>query len=272
MPRMKRLAGLIKLPSTAISVFTIFASLFLAGCQSGMPQLFWSADDNTPDYARSSSSHAQGDSRVPLDVPPELRKDIEMPMPDQVAVNAARGDQVTKAAVAGKAIALNQRSYPADPATVFSATVDAMTYLNMPVQSVDSPSGVITSDWIRPNSNSDNSYLSALTGMVGAGPVHVRYRFIVRVFRAGNDQSILEIRTLGQQFANSHWVNKQIKKKVSLELFSAVEEQLARLKKTAAVPDQAMPGQMISDKTAPDQTSPDQTVPNPVPASGDQVR
>jgi len=232
-----------------------------------MPQLFWSANDNTPDYARSSSSHTQGDSRVPLDVPPELRKDIEIPMPDQVAVNAAKGDQVAKAAVAGKAIALNQRSYPAAPATVFSATVDAMTYLNMPVQSVDSPSGVITSDWIRPNANSDNSYLSALTGMVGAGPVHVRYRFIVRVFRAGNDQSILEIRTLGQQFANSHWVNKQIKKKVSLELFAAVEEQLARLKKPVSAPAQTIPGRMI-----PDQTSSDQTAPVPVPPSGDQIR
>lgn len=195
-----------------------------------MPQLFWSADDNKPAYARSSGSHGQGDSRVPLNVPPELRKEIEVPMPDQVAIDVAKGDRTTKAAVAGKSVALNSRTYAKSPSQIFSATVDAMTALNMPVQSVDSPSGVITSDWIRPNADSQNRYVGVLTSMVGAGPTHLRYRFIVRVFRTKNNQSELQIRTLGQQFLSSHWVNKPIKSKVYLELFSAVEERLAGIK------------------------------------------
>jgi len=43
----------------------------------------------------------------------------------------------------------------------------------------------------------------------------------------------LEIRTIGQAFIGTTWVNRTIKRKVSDELFSAVEE---RLPKPAAVP------------------------------------
>jgi len=225
MPRMKRIVTL------TLYTSTILSTLFLAGCQgANMPQMFWS-NDNRPDYARGNGAHAQGQSRVPLNVPPELRKDIEVPMPDQVAVDVAKGDRATKSAVAGKAVALNTRTYAKSPAQIFSATIDAMTALNMPVQSVDSPSGVITSDWIRPNANSQNMYVGVITSMIGAGPVHLRYRFIVRVFRLKNGKSELQIRTLGQQFISGHWVNKPIKKKVYLELFSAVEERLSGLKK-----------------------------------------
>jgi len=221
---MKRILGLIFLTSTIIS------TLLISGCQGvSAPQLFWS-NDNRPDYAHSSGGHAQGKGRVPLNVPPELRKEIEVPMPDQVAVDVAKGDRTTKAAVAGRSVALNTRTYAKSPAQIFSATVDAMTALNMPVQSVDSPSGVITTDWIRPNANSQNMYVGVLTSMMGSGPVHLRYRFIARVFRAKNSQSELQIRTLGQQFISAHWVNKPIKKKVYMELFSAVEERLAGLK------------------------------------------
>jgi len=222
---MKRILRLIFFTSTILS------TLLLAGCQGmNMPQLFWS-NDNRPDYARSNNNgHMQGKGRVPLNVPPELRKEIEVPIPDKVAVDVAKGDRTTKAAVAGKSVALNTRTYAKSPAQIFSATVDAMTALNMPVQSVDSPSGVITTDWIRPNANSQNRYVGVITSMMGAGPVHLRYRFIARVFRAKNNQTELQIRTLGQQFISAHWVNKPIKKKVYLELFSTVEERLAGLK------------------------------------------
>jgi len=217
---MKRIFGL------TLYTTTILSTLLLAGCQGvNMPKLFWSNDDR-PDYARSSGTQAQGRSRAPLNVPPELRKDIEVPIPEKVAVDVAKGDRTTKAAVAGKAVSLNTRAYANSPAQIFSATIDAMTALNMPVQSVDSPSGVITTDWIRPNANSQNRYFGAITSMVGAGPVHLRYRFVVRVFRAKNSQTELQIRTLGQQFLSGHWVNKPIKRKVHLELFSAIEERL----------------------------------------------
>lgn len=256
---MKRILRIIFISSTIIS------TLLLAGCQGlSMPKLFWSADDGKPVYARSSGSHVQGNSRAPLDVPPELRKEIEMPMPDKVAVNVGKGDLVTKAAVAGKAVALDTRTYPTTPAKIFSATVDAMTALNMPVQSVDSPSGVITSDWIRPNANSANSYLGVFTSMVGAGPVHLRYRFIIRVFRTKKSQSELQIRTLGQQFMNGHWVNKPISKKISLELFTAVEEQLARLKSIAPAPitpAPIAPAQNIDAQPTPEKIPNDVTTP-----------
>jgi len=211
------------------------STLMLTACAGGMPQLLWKTGDHTPDYAHDGGHSAVGENRPPLDVPPELRKDISVPMPGQVASDPAQGaaavNRDAKAAVAGKAVALNSRVYSTTPAQIFSATVDAMTSLNIPVQSVDSPSGVITSDWIRPNANSTNVYAGAVLGMFGAGPIHIRYRFIVRVFRLKNGQSELQIRTLGQQFISNHWVNKRLKKKVYLELFSAVEERLAGLKK-----------------------------------------
>jgi hypothetical protein len=230
MPRMKQTVRIIFFSSTMLS------TLFIAGCQGGMPQMFWSADDGKPDYAHSQGRHTRGDSRAPLDVPPELRHDLEVPMADKVAVDPVKGDKTVRSIVAGKSVALNTRTYPRSTAQIFSATVDAMTALNMPVQSVDSPSGIITTDWIRPNSNSQNSYAGALTSMIGAGPVHLRYRFVVRVLRAGNGNTALQIRTLGQQYINSHWVSKQVKKKVNLELFSAVEDQLASLKPATSKP------------------------------------
>ena len=201
-----------------------------------MPQLFWPVDDHKPDYVRGSKS-ADAKSRPPLEVPPELRREVEVPMPDAVAAKAARGDaglsEQEKAAVAGKAVSLDARLYPNAPAEVFSAALDAMTALNLPVQSVDSPSGTITTTWVRPDSNSPNSYLAAALNVVGAGPTYTRYRFVIRILRA-KQQTMLQVRTLGQQFINRHWVNKPIQRKVSNEIFSAVEERLSKPSKSAA--------------------------------------
>ncbi len=199
----------------------------------GLPNfgnMFYPVGDNKPDYDRAERGSPVAKSRAPLDVPPELRKDIEVPMPGRVAIEAAKGGDKIAAeeekAIAGKAVSLDARVYEQHAARVFSAVIDAMTALNMPVASVDSPSGTITTDWIRPNANSPNAYLGAVMNMFGDGPVYTRYRFIVRVFRTSDNKTQLQIRTLGQQFINRHWVNKPIKRKVSLELFSAVEERI----------------------------------------------
>jgi len=208
----------------------------LSACSGGMPQLFWSADSNKPAYARGESNPAHANSRAPLDVPPELRKDIDVPMPDKIAVETAAGKvrapgQQSGAAVSGSAVSLDARRYSFTAAQLFSAVVDAMTALNLPVSSVDSPSGTITTDWVSQNVNSPNSYFSAAMKMVGAGGASkVRYRYVVRVLRVNDANTQLEIRTLGQQLVNSHWSSVTIKKKVANELFSGVEEQLARLK------------------------------------------
>ena len=211
-------------------------TLLLAACSEGMPQLFWPVEGNKPDYARGAKS-AQAKGRPPLEVPPELRKEVEVPMPDEVAVNAARGDvkmsPEEKAAVAGKAVSLDTRLYDKPAAEVFSAVLDAMTALNLPVDSVDSPSGTVTTEWVRPNANTPNVYVGTLLNVFGAGPVHLRFRHIVRVFRTKDGKTELQVRTLGQQFINRHWVNKPLKRQAANELFSAIEERLGNPPKNA---------------------------------------
>jgi len=208
------------------------STLLLAGCQNGIPQMFWPVDDNKPDYARGGKDNPRSEGRAPLDVPPELRKEIEVPMPDKVATEAAQGGARISAderkAIAGKAVSLDARVYDQSPAVVFSAIVDAMTALNMPVESVDSPSGTITSAWVRFDSSNPNAYIGAAMDVFGAGPVHTRHRFIVRVFRMKDGKTQLQIRTLAQQFMRRHWVNKMLKRKVANELFVAVEERIGR--------------------------------------------
>ncbi|MFQ5344559.1 MAG: hypothetical protein ACE5DZ_01210 [Mariprofundus sp.] len=217
-------------------IFTL-SILMLSGCANA-PQLFWDVDDGSgkPDYAKGSgASHA--DSRVPLDVPPELRQELEVPMPEQVAASdtaSGHGSKIDRAhreAVAGTAVTLHQRRYNVSPGPLFSAVVDAMTALNLPVDSVDSPSGTLTTEWVRKNANSVNAYVDVVTGMFGGGPTHTRYRYVVRVLRVSDHESQLEIRTLGQQFINKHWVNKPLKINLTEELFSAVEERIPRAEK-----------------------------------------
>ncbi len=203
--------------------------IFLTAC-SGMPQLFWDTEDNKPDYARSTGNAKAGEGRAPLNVPPELRQELSVPEPDQVAVDVAMGlTEEEKKAIAGKAVSLDARVYEKTAAEVFSAALDGMTSLNLPVEGVDSPSGTITSDWIRKASNNPTSYMGVSTGMFGGGPIATRYRFIVRVFRMQDGKTQLQIRTLGQAFIGRNWVFKELKRKVANEVFTATEERLGML-------------------------------------------
>jgi len=197
-----------------------------------MPALWQSHDDTPkPDYADGGNSSSKAASRAPLDVPPSLRGDVAVPTPDAIATDSSELPATVKKAVAGKAVALDAKLYDVDVANVFSAVVDAMTSLNMPVQSVDSPSGTVTTDWIRQNSVSSKGAASAISGLFGGDGVEgIRYRFVVRVLRQTVEEKTharLEVRTIGQAFINRHWVNKPIQRKVSNELFSAVDERLS---------------------------------------------
>ncbi len=195
-----------------------------------MPKLFWSTTEgDQPAYARGTGSSPATQSRAPLDVPPSLRGEVEVPVSDTDVSKSGESSGPVKEAVAGKAVALDAKLYATDAANVFSAVVDAMTALDMPVQSVDSPSGTVTTDWIRQGSKNANS--SAIASMFGAGGVQGRrHRFVVRVLRQTTEEKVqtrLEIRTVGQAYMNRHWVNRSMPRKVSGKLFSAVDERLS---------------------------------------------
>lgn len=214
-------------------MMVIFVSASMLNACVGLPNLgnmFYPIESDKPDYARGGRDNTASKGRVPLDVPPELRKEIEVPMPDKVATEAAQGGKglssQAKKLIAGKAVSLDAREYDVTPARIFSSVVDSMTALNMPVDSVDSPSGTITTTWIRLDSSKANAYVGSVMNMFGAGPAHTRHRFVVRVFRMQDGKTQLQIRTLAQQFLNRHWVNKILKRKVANELFSAVEERI----------------------------------------------
>ena len=237
---------------TALSLILILSTLALAAC-SDMPKLFWSEKEGAkPDTADQA---AAAPSQQPLVVPPDLRGQVSVPIPDKVASDQpAQVQQAAKrddANVAGTAVALDTRVYNQDVATVFSSVVDAMTALNMPVMSVDSPSGTITTDWVRKDASNPNLF-TPIVNMFGAGgPDFERYRFVVRVLRLTTPDGVktqLEIRMLGQVFENRHWVNKQVKYKASNDLFSAVEDQLSR---RAAAQAPAVPATGASTATPP---------------------
>jgi len=205
-----------------------------------MPKLFWDGNDGDARYDSSGaikgSSEKNSEKRAALVVPPELRAEIELPEANEVATQtdpALLPKKYTEA-VAGKGVALDARAYPASADKVFSAVIDAMTSLNLPVESVDSRSGIVTPDWVRKGVNS--SITTVLGGMVGLNKTPIKHRFVVRVFRmkvAGKVMSKLEIRVLLQSYIAKHWVNKPANRKISLELFAAVEEQLTRMKANA---------------------------------------
>jgi len=212
--------------------FLIFvtALLGLSACAGQGLLIPWEDDVDKPDYARGTSGSSAAQSRLPLDVPPSLRGDVEVPTPDAIASQGGELPEYAKEVVAGKAVALDAKLYAADAANVFSAVIDAMTALNMPVASVDSPSGTVTTDWIRQSSVSATSSFGS--GIFGGGVQAIRYRFVVRAFRQmiegeAKAQTRLEIRTVGQAFMNQHWVNRPIQRKPSAELFSAVDERLS---------------------------------------------
>jgi len=218
----------------------VVSSLILVSC-SDMPKLFWKENEGSAQQPPGEQASA-APSQKPLVVPPDLRGDVSVPMPDQVASDQpAQVQQAAKrddANVAGTAVALDTRVYNQPVATVFSAVVDAMTSLNMPVVSVDSPSGTITTDWVRKDANNPNVFTPIMSMFGAGGPQLERYRFVVRVLRLNAPAGVktqLEIRMLGQVFENHHWVNKQVKYKASNDLFSAVEGQLAQ-RATAQAP------------------------------------
>lgn len=207
---------------------TLLISTILLSACAGQDLIMWH-DDDTPVYAKKGGKSAgKATSRQPLEVPPELRAELALPGADVVAskVDEKVLPKKYQQAVAGKAVSLDARMYELTPAEVFSSVVDAMTSLNIPVDSVDSPSGIITSDWIRRGVHSMSIF-------GGGGDQVTRHRFIVRVYRATVEKkqmTKLEIRVLGQSHLNRRWINKPIKRKVSKELFKAVEEQLTRIK------------------------------------------
>ena len=209
-------------------MFTVFT---LSACADRDFLIPWTNDADKPAYSHGGESQSSASSRAPLDVPPELRGDVEVPSPDQIASGNSAGYSTSDIKqVAGQAVSLDGKVYSQSAAEVFSAVIDGMTALNMPVQSVDSPSGTVTTDWIKQESIGEKAASSALSGMFGGETIlALRYRFVVRVLRQKSDESELtrlEIRTIGQAFVNRQWVNRPIKRKVADELFSATEERL----------------------------------------------
>jgi len=53
----------------------------LTACQGGGPKLFWDTDEGTgqPAYAQGKGGSAAAEQRAPLDVPPELRAELQVP-------------------------------------------------------------------------------------------------------------------------------------------------------------------------------------------------
>ncbi|NWF36620.1 outer membrane protein assembly factor BamC [Mariprofundus sp. KV] len=216
--------------------------LLLSSCEG--KQFFYPNDQQGPAYTLGNGEDpVAGKPRAPLDVPPELQAELEVPMAGEIA---SRADETVLSkdyqdAVAGKAIALDAKIYPVDAAKVFSAVVDAMTSLNIPVDSVDSPSGIITTDWIRRGDASASMF--EFFGSTSAS-TPTRHRYIVRVYRAkieGRDEATkLEVRVHGQMAINRSWVNKAMKQKVTDQLFVGVDEQLQRMQ-------QGVTGQTVGD-------------------------
>ncbi len=195
--------------------YLLLAGFMLTACAEKSFSLW---EDDEPVSVQGSG---KAQSIASQDELPSLRGEASVPLPDQVAMKA-QGVVIDKA-FTGKAVSLDTRIYYASAGRVFSSVIDAMTALNIPVQRVDSPTGIITTEWIWKNADSQSIRLTE--GRVEA----IRHRFNVRVFRLkGSGKTQLEIRTLGQTRIEKNWVNRPLKRKVGEELFSAVEEQLAR--------------------------------------------
>jgi len=206
---------------------SIVAVMLLVGCSSGMPKLFWSSDEGVD----KGSSHApmKSESRPALDIPPSLRGEVEVPDAGAIAVQSSMPERYKKSVV-GKKVALDARLYDMSIGTVFSAVVDGMTALNLPVQSVDSASGTITTDWVRTDVSSPNVN-TLFNAFGGGGPQAIRYRYVARVLRETSDEVVktrLEVRTMAQTYSSGHWVNKKLVRKRANELFSRVEELLGK--------------------------------------------
>ena len=204
-------------------------ALLLAGCSGGMPKLFWDVDEgrNQPAYMHGTTTVSGAPARAPLDVPPALADRIALPKPEAIGAEAGAPLPARyRRFVTGKSVRLDARFYPVAPSELFSATVDAMTSLGLPVEGVDSASGVITTDWVR------KGRMSSFVLFGAGGSKLVRYRVLARIYRArdreGHEGALLELRTLGQVYDSSsgRWRNRRIRRKPVRELFAAVDERL----------------------------------------------
>jgi len=193
-------------------------ALMFSAC-SGMPQLFWDADGSqNPQQESGEEGNNKGTQTVAIS--PEVHADYEIPSAGKVAVRAGPMPEKYKNMLTGRAVTLDVRSFNAPPGTVFSSVVDAMLSLNIPVDVVDSPSGIITSDWVREGED-DPTFQPSIIGFK-------RHAFVVRVVPATEGTSNLEIHVIGQEYERNQWVDRPLKRKVSEELYSAVDELLKR--------------------------------------------
>jgi len=209
------------------NILSIVVVLVLTGCMSGGTKMLWSTDEGAG--KGQTRGQLQADARPALDIPPSLRGEVEVPDAGAIAVRKTVSERYKKT-VAGKRVALDARLYDASAASVFSAVLDGMTALNLPVESVDSASGTITTDWVRTDANNPNVN-TLMNAFGGGGPQAIRYRYVVRVLRETLDdvtKTRLEIRTMAQTFSNGHWTNKKLTRKRAEELFSRVGELLAK--------------------------------------------
>jgi len=209
------------------NILSIVVVLVLTGCMSGGTKMLWSTDEGAG--KGQTRGQLQADARPALDMPPSLRGEVEVPDAGAIAVRKTVSERYKKT-VAGKRVALDARLYDASAASVFSAVLDGMTALNLPVESVDSASGTITTDWVRTDANNPNVN-TLMNAFGGGGPQAIRYRYVARVLRETLDdvtKTRLEIRTMAQTFSNGHWTNKKLTRKRAEELFSRVGELLAK--------------------------------------------
>ena len=216
--------------------FLLFLMLLMFAACSGMPQLFWNMDEDHGGKASVGDAPVDSneESRVAPEMSPEFYAESELPMAGDIgaSADADRLPEKYRKAMADMAVTLDTRLYDARPDQVFSALVDAMISLNLPVNAVDSPNGIVTSDWVRKGENNPN--MLDTSGV--RGDPATRHRFIVRIYRASTEtggKTRLEVRVLGQAYEGKQWVNRQLKRKVSEELFTAVDEQLTRMQRPA---------------------------------------
>jgi len=202
--------------------------LGLTGCISKDTKFAWGTDEGVK--TSGASGQLAVPSRPPLDVPPSLLGKVTLPHAEQVATVQDAPKRIVKA-LSGKQVALNAKIYEKTTSEVFSAVLDAMIGLKLPVQAVDSASGTLTTDWI--HKKSDMKVVSNIFG--GNSVVAVRYRFVTRVLNqtmkseAGTDKRVtrFEVHTIAQGYKDHKWSNIKLARRFANELFSRVDENLA---------------------------------------------
>ncbi len=232
----------------------ILLTLFISPLASCGQQMFWDVDEGAQQRAASRSYDGKADSsqatavqqdssdvRQALIIPPSMREDVRLPEEDAIAKRAVDGRQTSTlisqqaeqhVKEAGASLTSNTRIYEQDAAKAFSATIDAMTSLNMPIGSVDSPSGTITTDWIRQDAGSSNLLTNTASNILGGDSIAAtRHRFVVRIMRTESGKAQVQVRNMHQVFKNRHWVNQPLQRRYDLELFDAISEQLAKTSK-----------------------------------------